>query len=412
MNEIYIAGVSMTKFGKHLNRSLKDLTGEALTRVLKDAGCEKGGLDAAFFGNCVQGHMEGQDMIRGEVALRQFGIEGIPVINVENACATASTAFHLAVNYVKAGAADVALAIGVEKMYSEDKAKMFSAFNGAWDVHDVENISAQWTNMGEGVEVPEGSTSPRPYSVFMDVYAGFSRMHMREFGTTQRQLAAIASKNHGHSTMNPLAQYTKAFTVDDVLNAAPISFPLTVPMCSPISDGAAAAIVCNEAGLRKLNAAKARAMRVLATVIRTGSTREATDLSRHCSRLGAEQAYQQAGLGPEDIDIAEVHDASATGEVIESEALGFCAIGEGGVIAERGDTTLGGRIPINVSGGLESKGHPIGATGLGQIYELVTQLRCEAGKRQVDGARHAMAQNGGGIHGVEEAVSCLTIVGK
>ena len=336
MSEIYIAGVSMTNFGKHLNRSLKDLTGEALASVLKDAGCEKGGLDAAFFGNCVQGHMEGQDMIRGEVALRQFGIEGIPVINVENACATASTAFHLAVNYVKAGAADVALAIGVEKMYSEDKAKMFSAFNGAWDVHDVENISAQWTNMGEGVEVPEGSTSPRPYSVFMDVYAGFSRMHMREFGTTQRQLAAIASKNHGHSTMNPLAQYTKAFTVDEVLNAAPISFPLTVPMCSPISDGAAAAIVCNEAGLRKLNAAKARAMRVLATVIRTGSTREATDLSRHCSRLGAEQAYQQAGLGPEDIDIAEVHDASATGEVIESEALGFCAIGEGGVIAERG----------------------------------------------------------------------------
>ena len=412
MSEIYIAGVSMTNFGKHLNRSLKDLTGEALASVLKDAGCEKGGLDAAFFGNCVQGHMEGQDMIRGEVALRQFGIEGIPVINVENACATASTAFHLAVNYVKAGAADVALAIGVEKMYSEDKAKMFSAFNGAWDVHDVENISAQWTNMGEGVEVPEGSTSPRPYSVFMDVYAGFSRMHMREFGTTQRQLAAIASKNHGHSTMNPLAQYTKAFTVDEVLNAAPISFPLTVPMCSPISDGAAAAIVCNEAGLRKLNAAKARAMRVLATVIRTGSTREATDLSRHCSRLGAEQAYQQAGLGPEDIDIAEVHDANATGEVIESEALGFCAIGEGGVIAERGDTTLGGRIPINVSGGLESKGHPIGATGLGQIYELVTQLRGEAGKRQVDGARHAMAQNGGGIHGVEEAVSCLTIVGK
>lgn len=412
MSEIYIAGVSMTNFGKHLNRSLKDLTGEALASVLEDAGCEKSGLDAAFFGNCVQGHMEGQDMIRGEVALRQFGVEGIPVINVENACATASTAFHLAVNYVKAGAADVALAIGVEKMYSEDKAKMFSAFNGAWDVHDVENISAQWTNMGEGVEVPDGSTSPRPYSVFMDVYAGFSRMHMREFGTTQRQLAVIASKNHGHSTMNSLAQYTKAFTVDEVLNAAPISFPLTVPMCSPISDGAAAAIVCNEAGLKKLNATKARAMRVLATVIRTGSTREATDLSRHCSRLGAEQAYQQAGLGPEDIDVAEVHDASATGEVIESEALGFCAIGEGGVVAERGDTTLGGRIPINVSGGLESKGHPIGATGLGQIYELVTQLRGEAGKRQVDGARHAMAQNGGGIHGVEEAVSCLTIVGK
>jgi acetyl-CoA acyltransferase len=412
MSEIYIAGVSMTNFGKHLDRSLKDLTGDALASVLKDAGCEKEMLEAAFFGNCVQGHMEGQDMIRGEVALRGFGIEGIPVINVENACATASTAFHLAANYVKAGAADIALAIGVEKMYSEDKAKMFSAFDGAWDVHDSENIAKQWSAMGDGVEVPEGTTSPRPYSVFMDVYAGFSRMHMREFGTTQRQLAAIASKNHGHSTMNPLAQYTKPFTIDEVLNAAPITYPLTVPMCSPISDGAAAAIVCNAAGLKKLNAAKSRAMKLLASVIRTGSTRGATDLDRHCSRLGAEKAYAQAGIGPADIDVAEVHDASATGEVIESEALGFCAVGEGGVIAERGDTTLGGRIPINVSGGLESKGHPIGATGLGQIFELVTQLRGEAGKRQVEGARHAMAQNGGGIHGVEEAVSCLTIIGQ
>jgi acetyl-CoA acyltransferase len=412
MSDIYIAGVSMTKFGKHLDRSLKDLTGEALAAVLKDAGCGSESIEAAFFGNCVQGHMEGQDMIRGEVALRTFGIEGIPIINVENACATASTAFHLAVNYVKSGSADIALAIGAEKMYSEDKAKMFSAFDGAWDVHDAENILATWTSMGDGVDIPEGSTSPRPYSVFMDVYAGFSRMHMREFGTTQRQLAAIASKNHGHSTMNELAQYTRAFTIDEVLSGAPVTFPLTVPMCSPISDGAAAAIVCNASGLKKLKVAKARAMKVLASVIRTGSTRGATDFSRHCSRLGAQKAYEQAGLGPNDIDVAEVHDASATGEVIESEALGFCAIGDGGVIAERGETTLGGRIPINVSGGLESKGHPIGATGLGQIYELVTQLRGEAGKRQVAGARHGMAQNGGGIHGVEEAVSCLTIVGQ
>jgi len=412
MSDIYVAGVSMTHFGKHLDRSLKDLTGEALALVLEDAGCEKHQLEAAFFGNCVQGHMEGQDMIRGEVALRAFGIEGIPVINVENACATASTAFHLAVNYVKAGAADIALAIGAEKMYSQDKAKMFSAFDGAWDVHDAERIAQQWSDMGKGVDIPEGSTSPRPYSVFMDVYAGFSRMHMREFGTTQRQLAAIASKNHNHSTMNPLSQYTKAFSVDEVLNAAPITYPLTIPMCSPISDGAAAAIVCNAAGLKKLNDGKSRAMRVLASVIQTGSNRPATDLTKHCSRLGSQKAYEQAAIGPQDIDVAEVHDASATGEVIESEALGFCAVGEGGVIGERGETTLGGRIPINVSGGLESKGHPIGATGLGQIFELVTQLRGEAGARQVEGARHAIAQNGGGICGVEEAVACLTIIGK
>lgn len=412
MSDIYVAGVSMTHFGKHLEKSLKDLTGEALAGVVQDAGCGKEAIEAAFFGNCVQGHMEGQDMIRGEVALRSLGIEGIPVINVENACATASTAFHLAVNYVKAGAVDVALAIGAEKMYDEDKAKMFSAFDGAWDVHDVENILEQWRAMGDGVEVPEGTTSPRPYSVFMDVYAGFSRMHMREFGTTQRQFAAVAAKNHGHSAMNPLAQYTKAFSIEEVLAAAPITYPLTIPMCSPISDGAAAAIVCNTTGLNKLAGANSRAMRVMATVIRTGSNRAATDLSRHCSRLGAYQAFEQAGIGPEDVDVVEVHDATATGEIIESEALGLCAVGEGGIIAERGDTTLGGRIPINVSGGLESKGHPIGATGLGQIYELVTQLRGEAGARQVAGARHAMAQNGGGICGVEEAVSCLTILGK
>ncbi len=412
MHDIYVAGVSMTHFGRHLDKSLIDLTAEALDAVCTDAGCDKRAIEAAFFGNCVQGHMEGQDMIRGEIALRALGIEGIPVINVENACATASTAFHLAVNYVKAQAADVVLAIGAEKMFSADKAKMFSAFDGAWDVHDAANILKQWTAMGEGIEIPEGSTSPRPYSVFMDVYAGFSRMHMREFGTTQRQLAAIASKNHGHSTMNPRAQYTKAFSIEEILAAAPVTYPLTVPMCSPISDGAAAAIVCNAAGLKKIGGTKSRTMGVLSSIIRTGSDRPATDLSRHCSRLGANLAFEQAGIGPADIDVAEVHDASATGEVIESEALGFCPLGDGGPLAERGETTLGGRIPINVSGGLESKGHPIGATGLGQIYELVTQLRGEAGERQVAGARRAMAQNGGGIYGVEEAVSCLTILGR
>ncbi|TDJ63731.1 MAG: thiolase family protein [Proteobacteria bacterium] len=412
MHDIYVSGVSMTHFGRHLDKSLIDLTAEALDAVCTDAGCDKRAIEAAFFGNCVQGHMEGQDMIRGEIALRALGIEGIPVINVENACATASTAFHLAVNYVKAQAADVVLAIGAEKMFSADKAKMFSAFDGAWDVHDAANILKQWTAMGEGIEIPEGSTSPRPYSVFMDVYAGFSRMHMREFGTTQRQLAAIASKNHGHSTMNPRAQYTKAFSIEEILAAAPVTYPLTVPMCSPISDGAAAAIVCNAAGLKKIGGTKSRTMGVLSSIIRTGSDRPATDLSRHCSRLGANLAFEQAGIGPADIDVAEVHDASATGEVIESEALGFCPLGDGGPLAERGETTLGGRIPINVSGGLESKGHPIGATGLGQIYELVTQLRGEAGERQVAGARRAMAQNGGGIYGVEEAVSCLTILGR
>lgn len=412
MSTVYVAGVSMTAFGKHLDRSLKDLAGEALKDVLADAGCEASMIDAVFFGNCVQGHMEGQDMVRGEIALRPFGIHGVPVINVENACATASTAFHMAVNYIRAGAADIVLALGVEKMFSEDKARMFSAFDGAWDVHEVERSRALFAEMAKGVVVPEGSTSPRPYSVFMDIYAGFCRMHMREFGTTQEQLAVIASKNHAHSTMNPLSQYQKAFSVDEVLAAAPITYPLTLPMCSPVSDGAAAAMVCNAAGLARLNGKSARSVRVLASVIQSGSNRAITEFDKHVTRLAANKAYAQAGLGPADINVAEVHDATAMGEIIELEALSLCALGDGGPAAARGETRLGGRLPVNPSGGLESKGHPIGATGLGQIYELVTQLRGEAGARQASGVKVALAQNGGGICGIEEAVTCVTILGQ
>ena len=411
MTDVYIAGVSMTAFGKHLDRSLKALAGEALEGALKDAGCEARMIEAVFFGNCVQGHMEGQDMVRGEIALRPFGIEGVPVVNVENACATATTAFHMAVNYVKAGAADIALAIGVEKMFSEDKARMFSAFDGAWDVHEVAASKASFADMAKGVEVPPGSTSPRPYSVFMDIYAGFCRMHMREFGTTQEHLAVIASKNHQHSTMNPLSQFQRPFTVEEVMSAAPITYPLTLPMCSPISDGAAAAIVCNAAGLKRLKASQARNMRVLASVMQSGSNRGITEFHKHASKLAAQKAYEKAGVGPTDISFAEVHDATAMGEIIELEALGLCALGDGGPAAARGETRLGGRLPVNPSGGLESKGHPIGATGLGQIYELVTQLRGEAGQRQVDGAKLGMAQNGGGICGIEEAITCVTILG-
>ncbi|MGE0487113.1 MAG: thiolase family protein [Gammaproteobacteria bacterium] len=412
MSDVYIAGVSMTPFGKHLERSLKDLAGEALRDALRDAGAAVGDLEAVFFGNCVQGHMEGQDMVRGEIALREHGIHGVPVVNVENACATASTAFHMAVNYVKAGAADIALAIGVEKMFSPDKDRMFSAFDGAWDVHEVQQSMARFADMAEGVEVPPGSTSPRPYSVFMDIYAGFCRMHMREFGTTQEQLAIVASKNHGHSTKNPLSQYQKAFSVEEILAAAPITYPLTLPMCSPISDGAAAAIVCSATGLKRLGARADRSMRVLASVIQSGSNRAITEFDKHASRLASQKAYAQAGLGPEDVDLAEVHDATAMGEIIELEALGLCALGDGGPAAARGETRLGGRLPVNPSGGLESKGHPIGATGLGQIYELVMQLRGEAEGRQVEGARVGLAQNGGGIVGIEEAVTAVNIVGR
>jgi len=387
MRDVFVAGVSMTPFGKHLERSLKSLTAEAFEGVLEDAGASTSDIQAAFFGNCVQGHMEGQDMVRGEIALRACGLARIPVVNVENACATAATAFHLAVNYVRAGAADIVLAIGAEKMFATDKARMFSAFDGAWDVHTAEANRDTLVAMGDGVAEPPGSRSERPYSVFMDVYAGLSRLH------------------------NPRAQYQRPFTVEEVLAAPPITYPLTLPMCSPVSDGAAAAIVCSAEGLKRLNARQSRAQKVLASVLQTGGPRAPEDYLQHVTRLAADRAYAEAGVGPTEVSVVEVHDATAMGEIIEVEALQLCGLGESGPAAERGDLSLGGRIPVNPSGGLECKGHPIGATGLGQIYELVTQLRGEAGARQVNTARIALAQNGGGIIGVEEAVVAVTLLG-
>ncbi|WP_287364507.1 thiolase family protein [Thauera sp.] len=410
--QVYVAGVGMTHFGKHLGTSIKQLTRNAVEQALADAGCDQKDVQMAFFANAAQGHMEGQDMVRGQIALRAMGFEGLPVVNVENACASASTAFQMAVALVGGGGADIVLAIGAEKMFSEDKARTFAVFDGAWDVHDVAAGRERLLRMGEGIEPPPGSVSPRPYSVFMDIYAAFGRMHMREYGTTQAQFAAVSAKNHQHSVHNPLAQYQQPYTVEEILAAPPITYPLTLPMCSPVSDGAAAAIVCSEAGLARLAGSRARAVRVLGWALQGGSNRPGEALDRHLVRLAAQKVYEQAGVGPQEVSVAEVHDATAIGEIIQSEVLGLCAPGTGGICAERGETRIGGRIPINPSGGLESKGHPIGATGLGQIFELVTQLRGEAGKRQVEGARLALAENGGGLCGTEEAVACVTLLGR
>lgn len=412
MEDVYVIGVGMTPFGKLPDQSVKDLTRQAVTAALKDAGCEANDLNGAFFSNAVQGHMEGQHIIRGQIALRNMGIQGIPVVNVENACASASSAFNLAVNFLRAGAGDTALAVGAEKMFSSDKERMFSAFDSGWDIYTADEIRERLVKLGEGVAVPAGTTSNRPYSVFMDVYAAFARFHMRKFGTTQRQFAAVAAKNHDHSVHNPLSQYRQSFTTDEILAASPITFPLTLPMCAPISDGAAAAILCTGSALDRNGIDRARAIRVLASVMQTGSDRSPEEVEKHCTHLAAKRAYELAGVGPGDVSVAEVHDATAVGEVIQIENLGFCGFGDGGPISERGETRIGGRIPVNPSGGLESKGHPIGATGLGQIFELVTQLRGEAGPRQVEGARIALAENGGGLHGVEEAVACITILGR
>ena len=412
MSNVYIAGIAMTVFGRHTERSLDDLAREALDGALKDAGCEAGDPGIAFYAGMTNGPLQGQIAIPGQVVFSKIGIEGIPVFNVENACASGSSAVNLAVQSLRAGSTDVALALGAEKMNIPDKLKAFSIFEAGWDVSRADENYQTLVKMGEGVEVPPGSESDKPFSRFMAIYAAMCRYHMKTYGTTRRQIAAVSAKNHTHSVHNPHSQFRKPFTIEEILAAPPITYPITLPMCAPLSDGAAAAILCTEDGLQRIGADRSRCIRVAASVVRSFTHRRLDQPERSIGRLAADQAYAQAGLGPEDMDVAEVHDASAMGEIIQSENLRLAPLGEGGPCAERGDFTLGGRIPINPSGGLESKGHPLGATGIGQLYELVTQLRGEAGARQVHGARHAIQENGGGLQGIEEAALAVHILSK
>ncbi|HET7085600.1 MAG TPA: thiolase family protein [Rhizomicrobium sp.] len=408
MSPHYVIGVGMTRFGKLAGSTVKSLARAAIESALADAGAKTSDVEAAFYANTTQGALEGQLMIGGQIVLRGMGIQGIPVTNVENACASGATAFHLAQAYLKAGLADVVLAVGVDKMHSSDKARSAAVFNGGWDVQDVDNIAATLKEIAAGANVPDGREAGGN-SIFMDLYASLAKAHMRDYGTSERQLATVASKNHNHSTFNPLSQYQLGMSVEEVLAARMIAWPLTLPMCAPISDGAAAALLCNETALKRFPAA--RPIRIRASVLASGVDRQAADAERHICRIAARKAYDMAGAGPEDMSVAEVHDASAFAEIVQSENLGFCEIGQGGWLAEKMQTALGGKIPINPSGGLESKGHPIGATGLGQIHELTLQLRGAAGGRQVEGARLAIAENGGGFYGVEEAAACITILG-
>lgn len=409
MARVYVLGVGMTQFGRHPETTVKALTREATLAALADAAIPAARIDAAFFGNVCQSPLEGQYAVGGQIALRDMGFERTPIVNCENACASATTALSLAVSHVLAGQGEVALAVGVDKMSHPDRRRSFQVFEGAWDVTAADETVARLRALAEGVQTPpEYAGGAEQRSLFMDVYASLAKYHMKRFGTTMRQLAAIASKNHFHSTLNPLSQYREPYSIEQVMNGRLIVWPLTVPMCAPISDGAAAAIVCSEAVLARLG--RARAVPIRACVVSGGTDRDPTELDRQIGRIAALRAYEAAGVGPEAMSVAEVHDATAFAEVQQSENLGFCEYGQGGWIAERGETTLGGRIPINTSGGLESKGHPIGASGLGQIHELVTQLRGEAGPRQVERARFAIAENGGGFYRCEEAVVCTTIL--
>lgn len=409
MRDAFIIGVGMTQFGKYLDRSMKSLVAEALDETLPDAGIAKEELQIAFVGNAAQGLVTGQECVRAQVVLREYGIGGIPMVNVENACASSSTAAHLAWQAVAGGFHDCALVVGMEKLYSEDKAKTFSAFGAAVDVEFLESIK-QMLKSQEKSAGADAVASGQKRSMFMDFYAMAARDHMKKYGTTKEQFAAVAAKNATHGSLNPKAQYREARTVQDVLASPVVAEPLTRLMCAPIGDGAAALVVASQNFIDGLRARGKHvdAVRIAASVLRTGRDRstDEPDPVTEAARL----AYARAGIGPKDIDLAEVHDASAPAEIIIMEELGFCAPGEGGKLAEQGFTRLGGKLPINVSGGLIARGHPVGATGAAQLYELTQQLRGRCGERQVKGARIGLAENAGGAVRADPAAIAIHIL--
>ena len=417
MENVYIASVGMIPFGKNPGKGVKDLTGMVLANLFEDSQLTKEQLEAVWWSNSGWGMQTGQHLIRGQVALMPNGIGEIPVMNVENACAGGSSAVHGAYLGIAAGAYDIALAIGVEKTFAappgaDDAAKeaSFKQFLAGTDIEVtnalVEKMKAEADEkrrqMEAAGEISKG-TGPALRSPFMDIYSTAARAHMKKYGTTQEQLAIVAAKNHYHGSLNPNAQYRFDMSVEDVLNDRLVSAPFTRSMCSPTGDGAAAAILVSERMLSKLGIEKP--VRIRASVL--GS---ATLTSERKLPSPIEKAYNAAGLGPDDIDLAEVHDATAMGEIQQCENLAFCEAGEGGPLAESGATRLGGSKPINTSGGLECRGHPIGATGLAQIAELTWQLQGRAGKRQVEGARIALAQNGGGYVVTGAAATVITIL--
>jgi len=402
-----VAGVGMTPFGKHLETGLKELGARAVQQAVDDAGIGLSDLQAAWVGNAAAGVVTGQECIRGQVILRSMGLGKLPVVNVENACASASTALNQAAAMVTAGLYDCVLALGVEKLYHADKRVSFRAFSGAVDIEAMAEILRRLQENARQSGASSGASGAgEKRSMFMDIYAAAARAHMKRYGTTARHFAGVSAKNSFHGSLNPRAQFREVLSVEEVLAAPTIAEPLTRPMCSPIGDGAAALVLVSKAKARALGIQ--RPVRVVSSVLRSGWDHAYGE--EGAGDLCAQEAYEEAGVGPADLSVVELHDASAPAEIMAYETLGLCAEGEGGKLIDEGATRLGGRLPVNPSGGLLRKGHPVGATGIAQIVELAEQLQGRCGSRQVPAARVALAHNGGGNIGVDVAAMCVTVL--
>jgi len=369
MRDVAIVGVGMTKFGELWDSSLRDIFVEASLKAIADAGVDH--VDSMYVGNMTAGLFVGQEHI-GALMADYLGVAPIPAIRVESACASGGMALRQGLMEVASGMSDIVLVGGVEKM---------------WDGVDVTYALA--TASDQEYEVYQGMTFP-------GLYAMIARAHMHRYGTTREQLASVAVKNHKNGSLNPNAQYQREISLDTVLNSTKVADPLTLLDCSPVTDGAAAVILC------PLPEAKRYAdppVKILASAAATDlmALHQREDITAlKAVRVSAEKAFKQAGLGPEKIDVAEVHDCFTIAEICVIEEMGFAERGKGGELTERGYTALDGKIPINPSGGLKAKGHPVGATGVAQAVEIVEQLRGQAGQRQVQGAKIGLAQNMGG----------------
>jgi acetyl-CoA acetyltransferase len=379
MLEVAISGVGMTPFGRHLDRSLRSLSEEALAAALEDAGLTPAEVDVVYYSNSAAGLITGQEMIRGEVALRDVALGGVPIVNVDNACASGGTASHMAWMAVASGYAETAVAVGAEKLFHEDKSLSFAAIESGTDLS---------VDIGEAVEG----------SIMMSAYAAKARDFAERNGAVDDALADIAIKNRRHAAANSRAQFKAPIDRDDVAASRLVAEPLRLLTCSPLTDGAAAAI------FRRAEGAGARAVDIRATVLRSYSPEGGL------AKRAADAAYEAAGTSAEEVSLFALHDACAFAELQQYEQIGIAGPGAAAELVAAGETAIGGRFPVNTDGGLMSRGHALGATGLAQIFELVTQLRGEAGDRQVAGADRAFALNCGGWMGDDYAAAAAAVL--
>ncbi|MFZ1060632.1 MAG: thiolase domain-containing protein [Candidatus Rokuibacteriota bacterium] len=371
MRRVAVIGVGVTKFGKH-ERTCAELFAEAAADAIQDAGVSPRAIQALYYGNVVGGEGEHQ-LHMGPLAASVLGIPTVPTTRFETACATSHAAFRHAVMEIAAGVSDVVLVGGAERVLNLPTDAATEYFAYASDAI---------------FEQPTGITFP-------GVFALIARAHMAKYGTTEEQMAHVAVKNHRHGALNPKAQFQKEITLEQVMKSAKVADPLKLYDCCPFTDGGAALVVVSEEVARKSR----KPVWILSSAAASDSMflHDKKDLSRVlATERAAQAAYRQAGRGPQDVDVVELHDCFTIAEIVATEGLGFFEPGTGGIAAEKGWTSLGGKLPVNPSGGLKAKGHPIGATGAAQVVEIVTQLRREAGPRQVDGAKVGLVHTLGG----------------